>query len=118
MEQHLHALLAAGAGPGGGGAGGGGATGAHAAALHDLRDAVLVARQSRDVATAIGLLQKAVEGLLEGVTPAGGAPGGGTGGGGESEAMLRYRDCHLLALKALQDQRAYGPQWTNKQVTR
>lgn len=30
----------------------------------------------------------------------------------------RYRECHVLVLKALQDQRAYGSQWTNKHVTR
>ena len=31
--------------------------------------------------------------------------------------LARYRECHLLILKTLQDQRAYGPQWTNKNVT-
>ncbi len=51
---------------------------------------------------------QAVEGLLEGYTP----------GAMEPELALRYRDCHVLVLKSLQDQRAYGPQWTNKQVTR
>ena len=54
------------------------------------------------------LLQKAVDGLLEGLSamPA------------DQEMMLRYRDCHLLVLKGLQDHRAYGPQWTNKHVTK
>ena len=33
------------------------------------------------------------------------------------KVLGRYRDCHIVILKALQDQRAYGPQWTNKQVT-
>ncbi|XP_064641680.1 CCR4-NOT transcription complex subunit 1-like isoform X3 [Lineus longissimus] len=78
--------------------------------LASLLEAVLLARNSREIVTAIALLQKAVEGLLDGIsslTPA-----------SDPEAMIRYRDCHLLVLRGLQDQRAYGPQWTNKQVTR
>ena len=54
------------------------------------------------------LLFQAVEGLLDGLSTVPNDP----------ELMLRYRDCHLLVLKGLQDHRAYGPQWTNKQVTR
>lgn len=77
-------------------------------ALHKLLEAVILARNSREVVTALALLTKAVEGLLDGLTalPA------------DTELMLRYRDCHLLVLKGLQDVRAYGPQWTNKNVTR
>lgn len=33
------------------------------------------------------------------------------------QVLARYRDCHIVILKALQDQRSYGPLWTNKQVT-
>ncbi len=51
---------------------------------------------------------QAVEGLLDGLSSMPSDP----------ELMLRYRDCHLLVLKGLQDHRAYGSQWTNKQVTR
>ena len=51
---------------------------------------------------------QAVEGLLDGLVSVPSDP----------ELMLRYRDCHLLVLKGLQDHRAYGSQWTNKQVTR
>ena len=54
------------------------------------------------------LCVQAVEGLLEGYTVSSMEP----------NAALRYRDAHILVLKSLQDQRAYGPQWTNKQVTR
>lgn len=32
--------------------------------------------------------------------------------------MIRFRDGHLLVLKALADPRVYGHQWTSKQVTR
>ena len=67
-----------------------------------------MARNSREIVTALSLLQKAVEGLLDGLVqmPA------------DHELNLRFRDCHLLVLKGLQDHRAYGAQWTNKQVTR
>lgn len=32
--------------------------------------------------------------------------------------ITRYRECHILVLKSIQDPKAYGPQWTNKHVTR
>jgi hypothetical protein len=51
---------------------------------------------------------QAVEGMLDGLTSMPNDP----------ELMIRYRDIHLRILKALQDPRAYGIQWTNKQVTR
>ena len=52
---------------------------------------------------------QAVEGLLDGLSAMTAT---------DHESMLRFRDCHLVVLKGLQDQRAYGPQWTNKHVTR
>ncbi|XP_049786692.1 CCR4-NOT transcription complex subunit 1 isoform X4 [Schistocerca cancellata] len=76
--------------------------------LHSLLESILVAKRQRDVTSAVQLLQKAVEGLLDGMTQVPLDP----------ETVLRYRDIHLRVLKALQDQRAYGIQWTNKQVTR
>ncbi|KAK2193621.1 hypothetical protein NP493_11g11020 [Ridgeia piscesae] len=79
------------------------------AALHNLLESVLVARNSREIVAALVLLQKAVEGLLEGFTSMSAA---------DQQMMVLYRDCHLSVLKGLQDHRAYGPQWTNKQVTR
>lgn len=51
-------------------------------------------------------LFQAVEGLLDATS------------GADADLLLRYRECHLLVLKALQDGRAYGPQWCNKQITR
>lgn len=51
---------------------------------------------------------QAVEGFMELYTPM--TP--------DQKLMLRFRECHLLVLKGLQqDQRAFGPQWT-KQITR
>ncbi|CAK8681219.1 CCR4-NOT transcription complex subunit 1-like isoform X2 [Clavelina lepadiformis] len=75
--------------------------------LQSLHESLVLARNSREVVTALALLQKAVEGLLD-------SPGQGSV---EQDALVRYRECHLLILKALQDQQVYGPQWTNKHVT-
>ncbi len=51
---------------------------------------------------------QAVEGLLDATS------------GADTDLLLSYRECHLLVLKALQDGRAYGPQWckqTNHQAS-
>ncbi|KAG9271952.1 CCR4-NOT transcription complex subunit 1 isoform X3 [Astyanax mexicanus] len=94
LEQHLHAIPPA------------LAMNPQAQALRSLLEAVVMARNSRDGITALGLLQKAVEGLLDATS------------GADADLLLSYRECHLLVLKALQDSRAYGPQWCNKQITR
>lgn len=36
----------------------------------------------------------------------------------DNDIMVRFRDGHLLVLKALADPRVYGHNWTSKQVTR
>lgn len=86
----------------------------HSAACHQLAsgvrallDAIVLARSSRSVVAAITLLQKAVEGLLEGLAA---FP--------NDTEILRFRDAHLMVLKALQDTRAFGQQWVNRQVTK
>ncbi|XP_051917905.1 CCR4-NOT transcription complex subunit 1 isoform X5 [Hippocampus zosterae] len=94
LEQHLHAIPQA------------LSMNPLTQALRSLLEAVALARNSRDGIAALGLLQKAVEGLLDATS------------GADNDLLLRYRQCHLLVLKALQDGRAYGPQWCNKQITR
>ena len=49
---------------------------------------------------------QAVEGLLGGISPS------------DAELALRYKDCHLIVLRGLQDPRAYGPIWTARHVTK
>ncbi|XP_071824170.1 CCR4-NOT transcription complex subunit 1-like isoform X2 [Apostichopus japonicus] len=98
IEAHLHALIQT------------APHSQHLQVLHTLLEAVAMARNSREVVTALALLTKAVEGILEGYTPPATVD--------TPELAQRYRDCHILVLKALQDQRAYGSQWTNKQITR
>ncbi|XP_072492727.1 CCR4-NOT transcription complex subunit 1 isoform X4 [Notamacropus eugenii] len=94
LEQHLHAIPPAlGMNP-------------QSQTLRSLLDAVVMSRNSRDAIAALGLLQKAVEGLLDATS------------GADADLLLRYRECHLLVLKALQDGRAYGSPWCNKQITR
>jgi len=81
------------------------------AAIRTLLEYVLHARQSvRDMNPALALIHRAVEGLLDGFAVPATGP--------EQELMLRYRDCHLLVIRALQDPRVHGLQWTNKHVTR
>lgn len=73
-----------------------------------LLESIVIARSSRSVVAAISLLQKAVEGLLEGLAA---FPG--------DAEILRFRDAHLMVLKALQESpRAFGEQWVNRQVTK
>lgn len=80
--------------------------------MHSLLECLILARRNRDVVSACTLLQKAVEGMLDGLTV---APGSGSD---QVEAISRYRDIHTRALKLLQDTRAYGHLWTTKQITR
>jgi len=72
-----------------------------------LGDLIVSAKNTRSVVAAITLLQKAVEGLLEGLASYPADP-----------EIIRFRDAHLLVLKALQDPRAFGEGWVNRQVTK
>merc|ERR1719402_1906246 len=80
----------------------------HMASLNQLLDSLHVARTSKEVSSVVVLIGKAVESLLEGLTP---------GLQTEPEMLARFRDANILVLRALADQRAYGPNWTGRQVT-
>merc|ERR1719186_2378621 len=80
----------------------------HMSSLNQLLDSLHVARTSKEVSAVIVLIGKAVESLLEGLTP---------GLQTEPEMLARFRDANILVLRALADQRAYGPNWTGRQVT-
>merc|ERR1719266_1741022 len=80
----------------------------HMASLNVLLESLHVARTSKEVSSVILLIGKVVESLLEGVTP---------GLQIEPEMLARFRDANILVLRALADQRAYGPNWTGRQVT-
>jgi len=74
-------------------------------AIGSLLEGVILARSSRDLGAHITLLQKAFEGLLESLT--------NFTSGNDPEAVARFRDAHLLVLKALQDPQAYGTKKAN-----
>ncbi|KAI5730570.1 hypothetical protein M8J76_015190 [Diaphorina citri] len=76
--------------------------------LHALIEALVALRRTRDAHSAVALIQKVIENLLDGHTHIPNDP----------ELTLRYKDLHLRIVKALQDLRAFGVQWTNKQITR
>ncbi|ESO94093.1 hypothetical protein LOTGIDRAFT_239532 [Lottia gigantea] len=78
------------------------------AQLNSLMDSIMLARQNREVISAAALVKKAVEGLLDQYTMSSAT---------DQELFFRYRECHLLVLRGLQDPRAYGPQWAIKEVT-
>uniref|UniRef100_T1ISW7 CCR4-NOT transcription complex subunit 1 n=1 Tax=Strigamia maritima TaxID=126957 RepID=T1ISW7_STRMM len=77
-------------------------------ALHNLLESVIIARNARDVITASAVVQKDIEAFLEGMAQLPNDP----------DLAVKFRDGHLLVLKGLQDPRAFGPLWTNKQVTK
>ncbi|XP_014252247.1 CCR4-NOT transcription complex subunit 1 isoform X3 [Cimex lectularius] len=76
-------------------------------AVHNILDLLVLTRRNREDLYAMSLVQKTVENLLELSTTS-----------LDSEFILRHRELYLRILKTLQDPRAYGVQWTNKQVTR
>eukprot|EP00096_Caligus_rogercresseyi_P006991 TRINITY_DN2417_c0_g1_i1.p1 TRINITY_DN2417_c0_g1~~TRINITY_DN2417_c0_g1_i1.p1 ORF type:complete len:1930 (-),score=640.60 TRINITY_DN2417_c0_g1_i1:677-5986(-) len=80
----------------------------HMGNLHALVQNLAVSRSSKEVASISLLIHKAVESLLEGLTP--NLPV-------ETENLARYRDANLLVLRALSDPRAFGLNWTSRQVT-
>ncbi|KAG1691673.1 CCR4-NOT transcription complex subunit 1 [Nymphon striatum] len=82
---------------------------AHLINLHNLHDALVSARNSRDLHVSVNLLHKVVEGLFDGLGPQLNS---------DSELAFRYKESHMLVMKALQDPRAYGTQWTTRQVTK
>ncbi|GIY40367.1 CCR4-NOT transcription complex subunit 1 [Caerostris extrusa] len=86
-------------------------TSPHVAALHGLLEAVVMTRNNREVQSVppqFGLLQKTVEGFLEGMCQP----------FADNDISLRFRDGYLMVMKALYDSRVCGPLCTSKQVTR
>jgi CCR4-NOT transcription complex subunit 1 len=84
-------------------------TNPHMANLRTLVENLALARNSKEVSHVVILINKAVEALLEGLTPHIQPV--------ETESLARYRDANLLVLRALADDRAYGLNWTKSRVT-
>ncbi|KAF2893609.1 hypothetical protein ILUMI_12564 [Ignelater luminosus] len=78
--------------------------------LHILHECLMHAIRSRDlVLSGMNLVQKCVEGLQDGLMSISNDP---------EHIVIRYKEMYVRVLKSLQDPRAFGQQWTNKQVTR
>ena len=82
----------------------------HMSNLRVLVEDLALARTSKEASHIVILINKAVEALLEGLTPHIQQPV-------ETESLARYRDANLLVLRALADDRAYGQNWTRSRVT-
>ncbi|XP_062547047.1 CCR4-NOT transcription complex subunit 1 isoform X2 [Armigeres subalbatus] len=80
----------------------------HVNNMHTLLECLIIARRSRDNLTACNLLNKAVEGIMEGLMN---IPD-------HIDQIKLFRDIHLRVMRLLQDPRAFGPIWTNKAITR
>ena len=76
--------------------------------MHSLLESVLHVRRTRDTTAQQNLLKKTVEGLMEGLISI----------QDHTDQIKIYRDLHLRVLKILQDNRAFGANWTNKSVAR
>ncbi len=81
----------------------------HMANLHVLLELLGHAKNSREPAAAAAAADRAVENLLQGLTPQTVA---------DAESLARYRDANLLVLRAAADPRAFGASWTSVRVSR
>lgn len=68
----------------------------------------MIARRTRENISAVNLLNKAVEGLMEGLVS----------NTEHVEQMKLYRNIHLRVMRLLQDNRAFGANWTNRAITK
>uniref|UniRef100_A0A182JXB0 CHK kinase-like domain-containing protein n=1 Tax=Anopheles christyi TaxID=43041 RepID=A0A182JXB0_9DIPT len=80
----------------------------HTNNMEQLLECLIHAHRSLDNLTGCTLLNKAVEGLLEGLVN---IPD-------QLEHIKLYRDIHLRVMRLMQDNRLFGPMWTNKAITR
>lgn len=76
--------------------------------MHSLLDCLMIARRTRDNLSAVNLLNKAVEGLMEGLIS----------NTEHVDQMKLYRNIHLRVMRLLQDNRAFGAIWTNRSITK
>lgn len=76
--------------------------------MHALLESLMVARRTRENISAVNLLTKAVEGLMEGLTS----------NSDHVDQMKLYRDIHLRVIRLMQDGRAFGALWTNRAITK
>lgn len=76
--------------------------------MHGLLECLMIARRTRDNISGLNLLNKAVEGLMEGIV----------NDPDYLDQIKIYRDIHLRILHILQDARALGGVWTSRAITK
>lgn len=76
--------------------------------MHGLLDCLMVARRTRDNLSAVNLLNRAVEGIMEGFV----------NNPENVELLKHFRDIHLRVLHLLQDARAFGALWSNRAISK
>lgn len=76
--------------------------------MHGLLDCLMIARRTREHLSVVGMLNKAVEGVMEGLVNS----------TEHVELLKHYRDIHLRVLHLLQDSRAFGALWTNTAISK
>lgn len=82
------------------------------ATMQNIENTVDQARQNiRDIVYALTLIQRLLEAISELLASIESGPV-------DLTLVSRARDLYLVILKALTDERAYGQQWTTKQITR
>lgn len=80
--------------------------------MHNILETVAMARSNpRDIVGALNLIQRVLDAIAELLFSI-------DSGIVDMTLTSRGRDLYLVILKALADQRAYGHQWTTKQITR
>lgn len=80
----------------------------HVTNMHALLECLVVARRQRDNLSAVNLLNKTVEGILEGLVS---IPE-------NTDQLKLYRDIHLRILHLLHDAHGFGPTWTVRGITK
>lgn len=76
--------------------------------MHGLLECLLIVRRTRDNISGLNLLNKTIEGIMEGVV----------NDPEYIEQIKLYRDIHLRVIHILQDVRAFGAVLTNRSVTK
>ena len=79
--------------------------------LHSLLEGLLLLRNNSDLHTLLLLCRKIVENLLESMRDVNVEIE-------NNQLPIRFRDIHLFILKTVADQRAFGPLWASKNITK
>lgn len=80
----------------------------HVTNMHALLDCLVTARRARDDMSVLNLLNRAIENIMQGLTHS----------TEHGELMKHYGDIHFRLLQWMQDSRGYGPNFTQRAITK